>query len=147
MDLALAFGELPGVEIEGKRAKADFHGTSLAKTCVVPGNLLRLWIGRPISYSTMVNRTIAQKIAGATVGVLAVTASACGSTSPAKPSATPETLTVKAMLPDTGPTEGLVTVRITARRYPIPFGPFLALGALLCLFLDPQTFAWLMPWT
>ena len=41
----------------------------------------------------------------------------------------------------------LVTVRIAARRYPIPFGPFLALGALLCLFLDPQTFAWLMPWT
>jgi prepilin signal peptidase PulO-like enzyme (type II secretory pathway) len=40
----------------------------------------------------------------------------------------------------------LVTVRIAARRYPIPFGPFLALGALLCLFLDPQTFAWLMPW-
>jgi leader peptidase (prepilin peptidase)/N-methyltransferase len=41
----------------------------------------------------------------------------------------------------------LVTVRIAARRYPIPFGPFLALGALLSLFLDPQTFAWLMPWT
>ncbi len=41
----------------------------------------------------------------------------------------------------------LVTVRVAARRYPIPFGPFLALGALLCLFLGPQAFAWLTPWT
>jgi len=40
----------------------------------------------------------------------------------------------------------LVTVRLAARRYPIPFGPFLALGALLCLFLGPESFGWLMPW-
>ena len=32
----------------------------------------------------------------------------------------------------------LVTVRLAARRYPIPFGPFLALGALVCIFLKPE---------
>lgn len=32
----------------------------------------------------------------------------------------------------------LVTVRLAARRYPIPFGPFLALGALACIFLKPE---------
>jgi leader peptidase (prepilin peptidase)/N-methyltransferase len=31
-----------------------------------------------------------------------------------------------------------VTVRLAARRYPIPFGPFLALGALVCIFLRPE---------
>jgi leader peptidase (prepilin peptidase)/N-methyltransferase len=31
-----------------------------------------------------------------------------------------------------------VTVRLAARRYPIPFGPFLALGALVCIFLKPE---------
>jgi leader peptidase (prepilin peptidase)/N-methyltransferase len=35
----------------------------------------------------------------------------------------------------------LVTVRLAARRYPIPFGPFLALGALACLLLEPGPLA------
>jgi leader peptidase (prepilin peptidase)/N-methyltransferase len=36
----------------------------------------------------------------------------------------------------------LVTVRRAARRYPIPFGPFLALGALASLFFGPELMAW-----
>jgi hypothetical protein len=39
----------------------------------------------------------------------------------------------------------LVTVRLAARRYPIPFGPFLALGAVVCLFLEPQSLLWRIP--
>jgi leader peptidase (prepilin peptidase)/N-methyltransferase len=36
----------------------------------------------------------------------------------------------------------LVTVRRAARRFPIPFGPFLALGALASLFFAPEIAAW-----
>jgi leader peptidase (prepilin peptidase)/N-methyltransferase len=38
-----------------------------------------------------------------------------------------------------------VTVRLAARRYPIPFGPFLALGALVCMFVAPDTLSLFHP--
>lgn len=42
----------------------------------------------------------------------------------------------------------LITVRLAARRYPIPFGPFLALGALAFMFLDSQeSMSVFFPWT
>jgi leader peptidase (prepilin peptidase)/N-methyltransferase len=40
----------------------------------------------------------------------------------------------------------LVTVRLAARRYPIPFGPFLALGAIVCFLIEPRSVVWLTPW-
>ncbi len=40
----------------------------------------------------------------------------------------------------------LVTVRLAARRFPIPFGPFLALGAIVAMFLGPEALATIAPW-
>jgi leader peptidase (prepilin peptidase)/N-methyltransferase len=40
----------------------------------------------------------------------------------------------------------LVTVRFAARRFPIPFGPFLALGAVASMFLGPEALGTLFPW-
>lgn len=40
----------------------------------------------------------------------------------------------------------LVTVRLAARRFPIPFGPFLAFGALVCLLFERHSVGWLTPW-
>lgn len=45
-----------------------------------------------------------------------------------------------------GVTGLLVTIRLAARRYPIPFGPFLALGAVVCLLIEPRFVIWLTPW-
>jgi leader peptidase (prepilin peptidase)/N-methyltransferase len=40
----------------------------------------------------------------------------------------------------------LVTVRLAARRFPIPFGPFLALGAFVCMFLGPDALDIVLAW-
>jgi len=65
----------------------------------------------------MVTRTLARVVVMGALGVLTASGMACGSGSPPQPSPAPEALTVKRMLPDTGPTEGLVTVSITGTGF------------------------------